>query len=181
MAFAVVVSLIALAGAIAATAHSRRILTQEQNVFPPGVLVVGETAKVEGCAIRVNGADVAESVPSIDTKGSERRSAAPDWRFVRLDLSVKNESPKPVNLRKLFSKLRVIETATHEPADIEVVWLRGYDALPQGQLPPGQVREGKLAIYISGYSLVFPFIVQIGSAQFGLDVIDRDAPVQGSF
>jgi len=179
MVLAVVVSVVALGAGIAATAHSRRILAAEQRVFPAGVLKVGETGSASGCALTLTAADVAESVASLDTQGSDRRSAAPDWRFLRLQLSVENKSSKPVNLAKLLGSLRVIETATGQPVDSEVVWLRGYDALPKSQLPPGQLREGKLAVYLSSYALIFPFIVQIGEARFGVDVIDRTAPVEG--
>ncbi|MGQ9731209.1 MAG: hypothetical protein ACUVX8_08020, partial [Candidatus Zipacnadales bacterium] len=67
MSVAIAVSTIALLAAIAATAHSRRILKDEQNIFPPGVLSVGETATVGGCFVRVDDADVTDTVPSIDT------------------------------------------------------------------------------------------------------------------
>ena len=175
---AIGVSAVALTAGIAATAHSRRILQREQRTFPAGVLKVGETGTAAGCAITLTGADVTESVASLDTQGSDRRSAAPDWRFLRLQLSVDSKSPKPVNLGKLLGGLRIIETATGQPLDTEVVWLRDFDGLPKTQLAPGQLREGKLAVYISSYSLIFPFIVQIGEARFGVDVIDREAPVQ---
>jgi hypothetical protein len=178
MALAIVVSLAAGAAAVTATAHSRKVLDGEQHVYPPGVLALGQAATTDGCFVIVNAADVAESVPTVDTAGSDRRIAAPDWRFLRLEISVENKSSKPVNLRKLLGRLRIIETSTGKPADTEVVWLRGYDALPQESLPPGQMREGKLAIYLSGYSLIFPFVVQIGDARWGADVIDRNAPVQ---
>jgi len=181
MALAVAVAIVALAAALAATAHSRQILKQEQSVFPPGIAKLGEPATAGGCEIAITEADVTESVPSLDTAGSDRRSAAPDWRFLRLTLSVENRSSKPVSLGKLLGGLRLIETSTGEPADTEVVWLRGYDRLPKEELPPGEVREGKLAVYVSGYSLIFPLIVQIGEGRIGLDVIDRNAPVDGLY
>ncbi|MBM3473987.1 MAG: hypothetical protein FJX75_12020 [Armatimonadetes bacterium] len=175
---AVVVCIVALAAGIAATAHSRKILEKEQRVFPPGVLKVGETGTAAGCAITLTSADVTETVASLDTRGSDRRSAGPDWRFLRLQLSVENKSSKPVNLGKLLGGLRVIETSTGQPVDAEVVWLRDYDGVRKVKLAPGQLMEGKLAVYLSSYSLIFPFIVQIGEARFGVDVIDREAPVQ---
>ncbi len=179
MALAVLVVVIALAAALAATAHSRQILRQEQSVFPPGVVELGKSASAGGCEITIAEADVSESVPSLDTDGSDRRTAAPDWRFLRLSLVVENRSTKPVSLAKLIGGLRLIDTATDQPADAEVVWLRGFDALQKETVPPGQLREGKLAVYVSSYSLIFPLIVQIGGARFGMDVIDRNAPVEG--
>jgi len=178
MILAVLVSLVALAAAIAATAHSRQILKQERSVYPPGVVSLGEVVTADGCELCITEADVAESVPSLDTRGSDRFSAAPDWRFLRLKVSVKDGSEKQKNIRKLMGSLRVIETSTGDPADTELVWLRGYDRFPQETLPPGQVREGRLAVYMSSYSLIFPLIVQIGEARFGVDVINRNAPVE---
>jgi len=181
MVLAVLVAAVALAAAVAATAHSRQILLQEQDVFPPGVAELGDTVSAGGCELCLTEADVTESVASQDTEGSDRRSAAPDWRFLRLTLSVENKSSKPVSLGKLLGGLRLIETSTGEPADIEVVWLRGYDALLKEDLPPGELREGKLAASVSGYSLIFPLIVQIDAARIGIDVIDRNAPVEGLY
>jgi hypothetical protein len=181
LALAILVAVIALAAALAATAHSRQILQQEQSVFPPGVVPLGQPATVGGCEITITAADVSETVPSLDTEGSDQRNAAPDWRFLRLVLSVRNTSSQPVNLGKLLGGLRLIETATDEPADTEIVWLRGFDRLPKDKLPPGEAREGKLAVYVSGYSLIFPVIVQVGEARFGVDVIDRNAPVDGAY
>jgi hypothetical protein len=91
---------------------------------------------------------------------------------------VENASSKAVNLKKLLGGLQVIETLSGKPARAEVVWLRGYDALPSGALPPGQLRQGKVAVYLSGYTLNFPSVLQIGEARWGVDVIDRNAPVQ---
>jgi hypothetical protein len=178
-ALAIVVCIVALGAGVAATAHSRKLLAKEQQVFPAGTLKVGETSAAGGCAITLTSADVTESVASLDTRGSDRRSADPDWRFLRLRIMVENKSSKPVSLGKLLGGLRLIETSTGQPMDTEVVWLRGYDALPKAQVPPGQVREGQLAVYVSSYSLIFPFIVQVNEARFGVDVIDRNAPVQG--
>ncbi|MGQ9731210.1 MAG: hypothetical protein ACUVX8_08025, partial [Candidatus Zipacnadales bacterium] len=111
------------------------------------------------------------------TRGSERLIADPDWRFVRLQLSVTNGSKKPVKLENIVGDLRFIRTDLHEPAEIEIIWLRGYEALPKVSLAPGEQRSGKLAVHVSEYALIYPFIVEIGGAQWGLDVIDHDAPV----
>jgi len=176
---AVVIAIVAAAAAILSTAHSRKVLAEEQNVFPPGVLAVGQPATINGCSVWIEKADVAQAVPSLDTRGSAMRPAGPDWRFVRLTVSVENRSASPVNLKKLFRRLRIIETSTGRAAEAEVVWLRGAQGLPTADLPPGQREGGKMiALYVSGYTLVFPFIVEIGDARWGVDVIDRNAPVK---
>jgi hypothetical protein len=178
MVLAVLVCMAAMVLAILATAHSRKILAQEQSVYPAGTLKLGEAGTVQGCSITLTDATVSEAVASADMTGSDLRAADPDWRFVRLQLSVENASSKAVNLKKLLGGLQVIETLSGKPARAEVVWLRGYDALPSGALPPGQLRQGKVAVYLSGYTLNFPSVLQIGEARWGVDVIDRNAPVQ---
>lgn len=179
MAVAVLVTIAAAAAAIAATAHSRKVLQAERTVYPHGTLAAGEAAEVKGAKVAVDDADVAETIATLDTRGFDKRAAGPDRRFLRLTISMENVSDKPVDVKALCETLRLIQINTGKPLEAEIVWLRGYDALTPNSLPPGERTSGKIALEVSEFLLNFEFLVDIGNgaARWGVDVIDREAPV----
>jgi hypothetical protein len=177
MAFAILVAGAAVAAAVAAAAHSKAILDQEQHPYPPATLALRQSAIVEGLEVRIDDADVLESVASVDTRGYERMVEAPDRRFLRLTVFVRNTSTKPVRISRVIDRLHQVEVSTGQTKSSKVVWLRGYDALPGDALAPGKEAGGKVALDVSAFALAFPFLVELGpgEARWGVDVIDRNA------
>lgn len=177
MALAVLVTVAATAAAVAAATHSKRVLQNEQNLYPAGTLKLGEVAEVNGVEVRIDDADVVDSVPSTNTRGYGMEVAPWNRRFLRLVVYVHNKSAKPVRVDRALKDLRQVAIATGSVASKRVVWLRGYDALPAGKLKPGEDIDGKVTLDVTSFALSLPFLVQVGSSGpcWGLDVIDHEA------
>jgi len=177
MTLAVLVTVAATTAAVAAVTHSKRVLQDEQNTYPAGTLKPRQAAEVNGVEVRIDDADVLDSVPSTNTRGYGMEVAPWDRRFLRLVVYVHNKSLKPVRVDRALRDLRQVEIATGNVASKRVVWLRGYDALPAGTLKPGEDVEGKVALDVTSFALSLPFLVLLGNGGpcWGLDVIDHDA------
>jgi hypothetical protein len=185
MVIAVVVAIVATAAAVAATAHSQRVLQQELHSYPPGTLKLGQSAVIDGVEVRVDGADVLESVASLGTRGYGMETLVADRRFLRLSIYLRNKSDKPVSARKLLRDLRAVRMGADEVQSTRVVWLRGYDALSPDRLGPAgsQTAEtaGKVTLDVSSFALSLSFLVEVGDgkARWGVDVVDHNATEAG--
>ncbi len=185
MVIAVVIAIAAAAAAVAATAHSKRVLQQELHPYPPGTLKLGQSAVIDGVEVRVDSADVLESVASLGTRGYGMETLVADRRFLRLSVYLRNQTDKPVSARKLLRDLRAVRMGTDEVQSTRVVWLRGYDALSPGRLGPAgsQTAEtaGKVALDVSCFALSLPFLVEVGGGKacWGVDVVDHNATESG--
>jgi len=180
MLIAGVVGVAAIAASMAAMAHSRQILTDEQHIYPDGTLQMGDLAEVDGCSIRISEPDVVSYIASADTRGYDRVHAKPDHAFLRLTLSIRNNTDKPVDVGQFGENLRVVHLGLRQPVETELHWLRWHDALPNEELAPGESTGGKVALHIFEFHLNDRLMVEIkqGAAVWGVDVVDRGAPVQ---
>ncbi|HJN18796.1 MAG TPA: hypothetical protein QGH10_25050 [Armatimonadota bacterium] len=178
----IVVGLAAVLASIGAAAHSRRILADQVNIYPPGTLELTQEGAVDGCIVRIDDADVVRSLASAETRGYDREIAEPNWHYVRLTVSIQNDTTESIGVKEMCETLKAVQISTGQTLETELVWHRSdvYDSLSADELAPGERKSGLVSLYMWEYDLSFPFLVDMGGGQavWGVDVIDRDAPLQ---